>query len=119
MSEISHIRAREILDSRGNPTLEAEVELRFTTSPNASGLLLINVQFVTTGRAPSALYILLPTTAKLRVNVQCRIVGRPPRFSSPPPHSSESLRKSANAQPPVMVNPSRIAGPFVPLAVTT
>ncbi|MEC8820011.1 MAG: phosphopyruvate hydratase, partial [Pseudomonadota bacterium] len=27
MSEIGDIRAREILDSRGNPTLEAEVEL--------------------------------------------------------------------------------------------
>ena len=27
MSEITHVHAREILDSRGNPTLEAEVEL--------------------------------------------------------------------------------------------
>ncbi|MGV3625553.1 MAG: phosphopyruvate hydratase [Archangium sp.] len=27
MSEIAHVRAREILDSRGNPTVEAEVEL--------------------------------------------------------------------------------------------
>ena len=27
MTEIADVRAREILDSRGNPTLEAEVEL--------------------------------------------------------------------------------------------
>ena len=27
MSEITGIRAREVLDSRGNPTVEAEVEL--------------------------------------------------------------------------------------------
>ena len=36
MSNISHIRAREILDSRGNPTVEVEVELSDGTTGRAA-----------------------------------------------------------------------------------
>lgn len=36
MSEIKHIHAREILDSRGNPTLEAEIELASGASGRAA-----------------------------------------------------------------------------------
>ena len=36
MSTISHIKAREILDSRGNPTVEVEVELSDGTTGRAA-----------------------------------------------------------------------------------
>ena len=39
MSEIIHVKAREILDSRGNPTVEAEVVLESGVMGRAAGTL--------------------------------------------------------------------------------
>lgn len=38
MTKITNIKAREILDSRGNPTVEAEVELECGTAGRKCGL---------------------------------------------------------------------------------